>query len=430
MFFLVRKLFLLVVTMFLVSVAVFVITEASPGNVARNVLGIYVTPEQEASFLAQNGLNRPVWERYLFWLVGSDWLARQRSGLELVRLRTEQGFVEWWAREEGELVRWSLKGQELTRLIRQADGTTRQEKDDSRWQTNEDGAAFFWGLDAANHLVRWERKAGRKAWTYIEGIGWKESEGGAVEYLPLFKGILRGDPGESFLTGRPVSQALSARLRNSAFLAGLTFVIVMPVALLLGVLAGLREGSLLDRVLSIGGMVFAVIPEFVIGIFSILIFSFWLGLVPGATVYGSKAPWERMDMLVLPVVTLALIDLGYVLRITRASMVEVMRSPYIRTAYLKGLSYWNIIFHHALRNALIAPITVVMLHVNWLLSGVVIVEVLFGYPGLGKYLYESALGKDINALEAGAMVMVAVAVGSQLIADLIYTLLNPRIRYR
>ena len=98
MFFLVRKLFLLVVTMFLVSVAVFVITEASPGNVARNVLGIYVTPEQEASFLAQNGLNRPVWERYLFWLVGSDWLAGRRSGLELVRLRTEQGFVEWWAR--------------------------------------------------------------------------------------------------------------------------------------------------------------------------------------------------------------------------------------------------------------------------------------------------------------------------------------------
>jgi peptide/nickel transport system permease protein len=111
-------------------------------------------------------------------------------------------------------------------------------------------------------------------------------------------------------------------------------------------------------------------------------------------------------------------------------MVEVMRSPYIRTAYLKGLTYWNIIWNHALRNALIAPITVIMLHVNWLLSGVVIVEIVFGYPGLGKYLYEAAMGKDVYALEAGAMVMVAVAVGTQLIADIIYTLLNPRIRYK
>jgi peptide/nickel transport system permease protein len=110
-------------------------------------------------------------------------------------------------------------------------------------------------------------------------------------------------------------------------------------------------------------------------------------------------------------------------------MVEVMKSPYIRTAFLKGLPYKKVVFKHAVKNALIAPITVIMLHVNWLLGGIVIVEVVFGYPGLGAYLLESALYKDFNALEAGAMIMVMVAVGTQLVADIIYTLLNPRIRY-
>jgi peptide/nickel transport system permease protein len=106
-----------------------------------------------------------------------------------------------------------------------------------------------------------------------------------------------------------------------------------------------------------------------------------------------------------------------------------MRSPYVRTAFLKGLPYWRIVFKHAIRNALMAPITVIMLHVNWLMGGIVIVEVVFGYPGLGKYLLESALFKDINALEAGAMVLVIIAVGTQFLADIIYTFLNPRIRY-
>jgi peptide/nickel transport system permease protein len=110
-------------------------------------------------------------------------------------------------------------------------------------------------------------------------------------------------------------------------------------------------------------------------------------------------------------------------------MVEVMKSPYIRTAHLKGLPYWRIIFKHAVRNALMAPITVIMLHVNWLMGGIVIVEVVFGYPGLGKYLLDSAMFKDINGLEAGAMILVLLAVGTQLFADIIYTFLNPRIRY-
>ena len=428
--FIVRRIFLLLLTMILVSMAVFLITEASPGNVARNILGAFVTPEQEASFLAQLGLDKPVWLRYIYWFTGSDWQASGKVGLPLKRILTQKGFVEWWAvRGDGKLIRWKLSGDNLIAVVRNEDGSKIQEKDNDRWTTDEKGVSTFWGVDNVNHAVKWEKGADRKVWTFIMGSGWKETSGGPVEYIPLKKGFIRGDPGESLRTGRPVSNSIFVRMRNSLVLAGIAFVIVMPLALLLGLLAGLKEGSLRDRFLSVGGMMFSVIPEFATGIFLILIVAVWWGIVPGATVFGEKAPWERPDMLILPVLTLTLIELGYVLRITRASMVEVMRSPYIRTAYLKGLPYWRIVFKHAIRNALMAPITVIMLHVNWLMGGIVIVEVVFGYPGLGKYLLDSALYKDINALEAGAMILVMVAVGTQLFADIIYTFLNPRIRY-
>ncbi len=204
----------------------------------------------------------------------------------------------------------------------------------------------------------------------------------------------------------------------------------MPLALVLGLLAGLNEGKPLDRILSIGGLMTTATPNFATGIFLILIFAVWLKLLPGATVFASeRAIFKNPKMLVLPVLTLTLIELGYVLRITRASMVEVMGTGYIRTAVLKGLPYWRIVFKHVLRNALMAPITVIMLHVNWLMGGIVVVEAIFGFPGLGRYLLDAALYKDVFAIEAGAMVMVMLAVGTQLVADIIYTFLNPRIRY-
>ena len=417
--------------MLLVSVAVFLITEASPGNVAKNVLGAFITPEQEASFLAQMGLDKPAHTRYIHWLVGSDWLADGKVGLPLKRVVDKKGFVEWWAqRPNGDLVRWKLVGEDLISItLPKSTEKPVEQPDNGRWQAGKDGSQFAWGVDTDNHVVRWEKGADMEVWTFVFGTGWMKTTGGPVEYIPLKKGFVRGDPGVSLRTGRPVADTIFTRLRNSVVLAGIAFVLVMPTALLLGMIAGLKEGSLKDRVLSIGGMMFSVIPEFATGIFLILIMAVWLELVPGATVFGEKAPWERLDMLILPVLTLTLVELGYILRITRASMVEVMKSPYIRTAYLKGLPYWRIVFKHAVRNALMAPITVIMLHVNWLMGGIVIVEVVFGYPGLGKYLLDSALFKDINGLEAGAMILVLLAVGTQLVADIIYTFLNPRIRY-
>jgi peptide/nickel transport system permease protein len=277
--------------------------------------------------------------------------------------------------------------------------------------------------------VRWETGSGEDVWVFIQGTGWKAFSGGPAEYIPLQKGLLRGDSGISLRTGRPVSDLLYIRLRNSLVLAAAAFAIVMPIALVLGIIAGLNQGKTTDRALSIGGMMFSVMPEFAMGIFLILIFAFWLDLVPGATVFGEMAPWEKPEMLILPIMTLTMIELGYILRITRASMVDVMKAPYIRTAFLKGLPYKTVVMKHAVRNALMAPITVIMLHVNWLLGGIVVVEVIFGYPGLGSYLLDSALFKDFNAILAGAMILVVVAVITQLLADITYTFINPRIRY-
>ena len=427
--YIIRRIYLLLITMVMVSIAVFLITEASPGNVARKILGPFVTEAQEASFLAQNGLDKPVALRYFFWLFGSDWYAARKSGLHLTRITTPDGFQEWWAADaDGRLRRWEYSEGDLVTLTRMPDGKVSKSLDNALWRQDPTGRTVFWGVDTFNHLVLWDRQAEAQSWKFNKG-SWSQQKGAPLEYIPLQKGFVRGDPGKSLMTGRPVSQTIITMLRNSLFLAGITFVTTMPVAILLGILAGIREGSRQDRTLSIIGMIFAVIPEFVTGVFLIIIFSMWLKWLPGAAVFGDLAPWRRLDMLVLPVLTLALVELGYVLRITRASMVEVMRSPYIRTARLSGIPFWKVVFGHAVRNAIIAPITIVMLHFNWLLGGIVVVEYVFGYPGLGKYLLDAALMRDINAIAGGSMIMVVVAVTTQLIADIIYPLLNPRIRY-
>jgi peptide/nickel transport system permease protein len=204
----------------------------------------------------------------------------------------------------------------------------------------------------------------------------------------------------------------------------------MPLALLLGIITGLNEGKLIDRVLSIASLVATATPEFASGVFLILIFAIWLGVVPGAVVLTSDtALLEKPQMLILPVATLTLVEVGYVLRITRASVVEVLEQNYIRTAVMKGLPRWKIVLKHVLRNALIAPITVIMLHVNWLVGGIVVVESLFGFPGVGRYIYDAAIFKDVFAVEAAAMTLVIIAVVTQLLADIVYTFLNPRIRF-
>jgi peptide/nickel transport system permease protein len=208
------------------------------------------------------------------------------------------------------------------------------------------------------------------------------------------------------------------------------FIVVMPLALIFGILAGINEGRTTDRFISVTGLAATATPEFVTGIFLILILGIWLKAVPAVAIFTSpNAIFENPALLILPVLTLTAVELGYVTRMTRASMVEVMDSAYIRTAILKGMPYRRVVIKHAVRNALMAPITIIMLHVNWLIGGVVVVEAIFGYPGLGKYIYDAAIFGDTNAVEAAAMLTVTIAVGTRILGDLAYTFLNPRIRY-
>ena len=252
---------------------------------------------------------------------------------------------------------------------------------------------------------------------------------GPVDYIPLRKGLLRGDPGMSLQYGRPVGYILWPRIRNTLVLAGVAFTVVMPLALLFGIIAGVSAGRWQDRTISIAGLILTATPEFVTGIFLILIFGIWLKWLPPASIFLGDNDIYKLKLIALPVITLTAVELGYVARMTRASMVEVMDSSYIRTAIIKGMPFSRVVLRHALRNALMAPITVIMLHINWLIGGIVVVEVLFGFPGLGKFIFDAATFGDYNSVEAAAMFTVVVAVATRLLGDLLYTFLNPKIRY-
>jgi len=237
---------------------------------------------------------------------------------------------------------------------------------------------------------------------------------------------VQGDFGQSIQLKVPVSQVLGDRLANTGILALALFVLMVPIALTMGIFAGMKEGSFRDRFISVTAVATTSIPEFASATFLTAIFVFWLGWLPGTSSMTSGFEWQQ---LVLPVGVLLLYDVGYVARMTRASMAEVMTSQYVRTAILKGIPYRRVILKHALRNALIAPFTVIMLQLNWLLSGVIVVEVFFAYKGFGSLLYDAALFGDIYVIEACTLVAVFVAVFSQFISDVGYTLLNPRIRF-
>ena len=247
-----------------------------------------------------------------------------------------------------------------------------------------------------------------------------------VRYVEWVGNAVRGDFGDSIRFKAPVSELLWDRLANTGILALCVFAIMIPLSLTLGVLSGMREGSGLDRSISFLSILTTSVPEFASATFLVALFVFQLNWLPGTSAMtGGFNPVE----LVLPVLVLVLYDFGYVARMTRASMAEVMTSQYIRTAILKGLPQKTVIMRHALRNALIAPFTVIVLQLNWLLSGVIVVEVFFAYRGFGKLLYDAATFGDIYLIEACTLVAVFVAVFSQFISDVGYTLLNPRIRF-
>lgn len=428
--FLVRSVISTMITMLIVSVTLFTLMEVVGRKVSVQILGVFATPESLASYDNQLGLDWPAWQRYLDWLVGSDWRASNVVGHPVVTaVDPASGDRDWWANVDGQLTRWEMREGELFALLRQADGSTVEEPADDVWQDNGNGQGIFWGVDRKNNAVMWV-KGNAAAVFELTKAGLREVGDGPRDYIPLRKGLLRGDPGISFQYGRPVATTLFSRVGNTLVLAGIAFVVVMPLALLLGTIAGVTAGRWPDRVISVTGLALTATPEFVTGIFLIIVLGVWLKWLPPVSIFLSDTDIYNLKLIALPVITLTAVELGYVARMMRASLVEVMDSPYIRTAIIKGVPFRQVILRHALRNALMAPITIIMLHVNWLIGGIVVVEVIFGFPGLGKYIYESAVFGDYNAVEAAAMFTVVVAVVTRLLGDLAYTYLNPRIRYQ
>ena len=261
-----------------------------------------------------------------------------------------------------------------------------------------------------------------QAWLASKGLDVPFHE----RYINWVADLFQGDLGHSFEKNTEVSGLLAERLWNTGILAFWVFALMIPIALTLGVIAGMKEGSAQDRATSFISVFFTSIPEIATAIILTVIFALGLQWLPAKSAMINGFNWQE---LVLPVMTLVLYDFGYVARMTRASMAEVMTSQYIRTAVLKGIPRNRVILRHALRNALIAPFTVIVLQLNWLLSGVVVVEVFFQYDGFGKMLLEAALFGDVYVIQAGTLVAVFVAVFSQIISDVGYTFLNPRIRF-
>ncbi|MFO1147472.1 MAG: ABC transporter permease [Alsobacter sp.] len=237
-----------------------------------------------------------------------------------------------------------------------------------------------------------------------------------------------GNLGYSTLTKLPVNDIIWTRLGNTLILGGLAFLLIVPLSILFGVLSGLREGSALDRSLSVVGITFTSIPEFASGVFLVTLFVILWPVLPGTSPLETGGGWSIPSQLVLPVAVLVIYDFGYVARMIRVSMIEVMEKPYIRTAMLKGLSTRQVVLGHALRNAMIAPFTVLLLQINFLISGVVVTELVFAYPGFGRLLLEASLFGDIATLEAATLITVAIAVTTQFIGDIGYMILDPRIR--
>ena len=252
--------------------------------------------------------------------------------------------------------------------------------------------------------------------------------GKTAEESPNFCGILQGYWGYSTVFKEEVGTVVGTRLALTGRLMFWVMLLMVPSALILGILAGMKEGSATDRTLSTFAITTTATPEYVSGVIFIAIFT---SSAVGLKWFKGSATSAMDDItfanFTLPVVTIALYGMGYIARMTRASMTEVMTAQYIRTARLKGVSFRNIVLKHALRNALIAPFTVIMLQFPWLLNGVVIVETLFQYKGVGWELVRAAGNNDIEMLLGISVISVVVVLVTQLISDIGYVYLNPRI---
>jgi peptide/nickel transport system permease protein len=250
-----------------------------------------------------------------------------------------------------------------------------------------------------------------------------------VQYWDWVSGVFTGDMGDSLAFRRPVEDVIGPALVNSAKLALLAFIIVVPLAVAGGVWAALKEGSTRDRVISLGGLSATAVPDFVWAVLLILIFALTLGLFPStATAPPGSGFFEEVWYLILPAMCLMFVLFGYIARMARAGTVEALDADYTRTAVIKGLPQRTVVRRHVLRNSLLPTIAVVATQLGYLIGGLVVIEVIFNYNGLGQTLFEAAQQKDFPLLQSGILIVGVVYLVATLLADIAYSVLNPRVR--
>lgn len=256
-------------------------------------------------------------------------------------------------------------------------------------------------------------------------------EPAVLRYFNWAGGVLRGDLGQSlYMKGVSVGSLIARRGVHSLILALFAFMIFVPVSILLGVAAGTHEGKWQDSVITTFGLVTMALPEFVSGVFLIIVFAVKLNWLPvSSTLELGETVLQNIQILILPALSITLVMVGYVSRMQRASMVTVMNSEYVRMARLKGLPRSYVIRRHALRNALLPSITVIGMNMGWLFGGLVVVESLFAYPGIGLLIVQAIKSRDIPLIEACVLLVTLVYIVSSFITDMLYAYLNPRIRY-
>jgi peptide/nickel transport system permease protein len=248
-------------------------------------------------------------------------------------------------------------------------------------------------------------------------------------YFTWMIGVLHGDLGRSLQHGQAITPMLLGRLGNSAILGGITLAIAAPLSVLLGVLAALKPGGVMDRLISGFAVATHALPEYVIGLLAILVFSIWLPLLPGSSLMDpNENPLSRPDALILPIGVLVIGMLAIISQVTRAGMIQALASPYVRTATLKGLPRWKVVMKHALPNVLPPTVTEIGMYFGYVIGGLVVVETLFSYAGIGQMMTNAVSYRDIPTIQAGVLVVAAAYGIGNLCADVAALMLNPRLR--
>ena len=251
-----------------------------------------------------------------------------------------------------------------------------------------------------------------------------------IRYLDWLGGMVTGDMGLSLANKRPISELIGPRLSNTLFLGGFAALIAIPVALILGILAALYRNSLYDRGVNIFTLTSISFPEFFIAYILILFFAIKLGWFPGISNISTELSFtDKLYRTLLPAASLTLVVVAHMMRMTRASIINLLSSPYIEMARLKGIKPLRIITRHALPNALAPIVNVIAINLAYLVVGVVIVEVVFVYPGLGQLLVDSVSKRDVPVVQACSMLFASVYILLNLSADIISIVTNPRLLY-